>query len=339
MRKSSYKINFQLFAEPLREEDVELLNYVGLDAEGNPLVENNEEENQNGPLDINEESGVTPEIPDKLPDSEPGADAPAELLEGTEKETVNEKGNEPALTEQTPLILGKFKSQAELERAYQELQNLLGRKSNEISELRGRLQSAPEEASSDNDGLFDGISNEQILEGLAADPKKFLTELLSIAGEGTLVKAKSALKAEAERERYLKDFFDGNSDFADLREDFIVISDRVQDPEIALNAVRGMKIGNLENLFSDAVYLKRHLDSPGMKELFADVAIAEKLSDKLKQKIIDDYLKKAKASQSQVNLMTNELGSAPKTPPKKYNSINDVTEDAVSFLKELEKNK
>ncbi len=337
-----FKINFQLFAESqMSEEDIELLRYAGLDEDGNPLTNDNAEENQNGPLDINEEPNVTPEeMPDNLQDSQNGAVAPEELPKDAETDSLNNTGNEPALAEQTPLILGKFKNQAELERAYLELQNRLGRQSNEIGEMRRRLHQPPEEKiTSDNGGLFDGVSDEELLKSFSSNPKKFLQGVLDIAGTETLEKAKAELKAETERENYLKEFFADNGDFYDLKEDFIAISDKVKDPEIALHAVRGMKLGKLDNLFSDTSYLKKHIDSPGMKEILSDVSTVDKLSEKVKQKIIDDYLKKARASNSQVTLISNEAGSAPKTPPKKYNNIGEIKEDAVAFLKALEKNK
>ena len=339
--KHPYRINFQLFAEEWSDEEKELFQSLGLDADGNPIAEDNDEDNlTTDPLEINAGDLENPEtLPDNLSDITEGAEAP-EIPVNPENESVNSPNEEPALKEQTPLILGKFKNQAELERAYLELQNRFGRQSNELGEIRKHLKNSPEGgASAPVDELFGGLSNEDLLKSFSANPKKFLKEMLDIAGSETFAQAKEAIKAETERERYLKEFFEDNSDFEDLREDFVSISERVNNPEIALNAVRGMKLGKLDNLFSDTVYLEKHLDSPGMKAILSDVSVVERLSDKVKDKIIADYLKKVQESKSGVNLISNDAGALPKTPPKKYQSINDVTEDAVAFLKELEKNK
>ena len=338
--KQPYKINFQLFADEWSEDEKELFQSLGLDADGNPITKENAEDNPMDPLVINEDESVNPDNePDNLTASSEGAVSP-EVPVVPEDDSTNPSDEEPALQKQTPPILGKFKNQAELERAYLELQNRFGKQSNELGEIRKHLKHSTENVvPSPMDELFGGVSDEELMKGFSSNPKKFLKEMLDIAGSETLEKAKNAIREEAERERYLQEFFQDNSDFADLREDFIVISDRVSDPEIALNAVRGMKLGKLDNLFSDTVYLEKHLDSPGMKAILSDVTVIDRLSDKVKQKIISDHLKKVQASKSNVTLLSNDAGSLPKTPPKKYNSINDVTEDAVSFLKELEKNK
>ncbi len=335
--KTSFKIDFQLFAEKWSDEEVELFQSLGLDADGNPIAEGNDEDNPMDPLDINEGDTVTPDLnPDNLSASSEGAETP-EAPVVPEDDSLSSQ-EEPAFTEQTPLILGKFKNQAELERAYLELQNRFGKQSNEIGEIRRMLSHPPDEnASSDNGGLFSDIPKEQLMESFAADPHKFLKGIIEIAGTETLEKAKEAIRAETQREKFLEEFFGQNSDFSELRDSFIEISEQVKDPQIALNAVRGMKLGQLDNLFSDTSYLEKHLDSPGMKAIFSDVSVVERLSDKVKQKIIDNYLKKAKESRSNVNLISNDAGSLPKTPPKTYRNFNDMTEDAVSFLKELNK--
>lgn len=337
--KHPYKINFQLFAEEKwTEEELELFQSLGLDGDGNPIPDSHAEDKPTAPLNINNDETVTPDtVPDNLPQASEGADAPVSPVI-PENDSVNPPEEEPALQQQTPLILGKFKNQADLERAYLELQNLVGRQSNELGEIRRMLSHPPDAAPvSDNGGLFADIPKEKLMESFSADPHKFLQGMIEIAGAEALEKAKESIRTETQRERYLEEFFSENSDFSELREAFIEMSEQVKDPKIALNAVRGMKLGTLENLFSDTSYLEKHIDSPGMKAILSDVSVADRLSDKVKQKIISDYLKKVQESKSKVTLISNDAGNLPKTPPKKYQSFNDITEDAVSFLKELSK--
>ncbi|MBR5239919.1 MAG: hypothetical protein IKW04_05035 [Clostridia bacterium] len=344
--KEQFKINFQLFAEGLTEDDLELLRSFGLDEEGNALADDNDGDTQNGPQNINEESINPEETPDNLSESSTPDDEVSSNSDSDENANLNTPQEPEPAKEQTPLILGKFKNQAELERAYQEQQNFIGRQSTEIGELRSRLQGQPQPTSPTQNpspagepDLFSGLSNEQLLAAFSKDPKQFLKGLIDIANSDSIRQAKQALRYETEKEKYLNDFFQNNPDFEDMKDEFLAISDDIKNPEYAINIIRGRKLGNLGNLFSDTSYLKKHLDSDGMKEILSDVSIIDKLGEKVVQKIIDDNLKKVKANQSKVNLMTADAGSAPKTPPKKYQSLQDVTEDAVSFLKELEKNK
>lgn len=338
-----FKINFQLFAENWTEDDIALFQSMGLDENGEPIADD-DGDNQIGPYNINDEGmPVNPEDdPDNLPNpnnqnNPDEASALSNSVSDGETNLETSTVTEPA-TEQTPLILGKFKNQAELERAYQEQQNFLGRQSTEIGELRRQLnQTAQPKHPIAGDDIFGGVTNEQLLAAFSKNPKQFLTELIGIANSDTLNKAKQEIRYETEKEKYLKEFFENNPDFSDMKDEFLMISDEVANPEYAINILRGRKLGNLGNLFSDTTYLRKHLDSAGMQEILSDVSIIDKLGEKVVEKIIDNHLKKVKEGQSKVNLMTNDSGNLPKTPPKKYGNFNEMTEDAVSFLKELGK--
>lgn len=326
------RINFQLFAEH-SDTDIELMRAYGLDPDGNPLTEENNnvdaEDNPIGPPGINE----TPLTPENTDNSE--VDSQTQTLENPDDDPELTTERTPS-NEGTPLILGRFRNQEELERAYLEQQNFVGRQSNEIGELRRRLKvQNSQPVTAPTTGMFDGVSNDELLTSLTNDPKKFFEGLFGIAFADHSEKMKNEIFASVERDRFAERFLEDNGDFPELREEFYEISERIPDPQDALDAVRGRRLRNLDNIFSDTRYIAGHIQSPGMQSILSDVSIVQHLGDKVKERIISEYLSTLKKARSDVKLISDADGGTPATAPKHYDSFHDMTDDAVDYLKSL----
>lgn len=109
-------------------------------------------------------------------ESETG-DAEEGETEGTEDEDESDKPS---------LLAGKFKSQEDLEKAYVELQSLLGKKGAEEAEMRERLARLEGKFESFDDTeeeppWYEQYPKEKILEAFALDPGRFLHSIVTEA--------------------------------------------------------------------------------------------------------------------------------------------------------------
>lgn len=241
--------------------------------------------------------------------------------------------------ETTPLIGGKFKTYDDLLKAYNELEKYSGSQASQISELRkqvaggnGQGQETVPERTTQGD-MFGNVTNEQLSEFMIGHPKEFVEQIVN--------QLRNDVASMTEREntvnKYVDDFFSENSDIADYKDEFRELCNELNNPRYALEVIRGRKAGNLDELMANEDYVKRNLEGGKLNGFLNDESIYEKLGDNVKQKIIDDYVKSVKQSKSNASPISGETGYASKVPPKKYSDFTEMSDDAIEYLKELEK--
>jgi hypothetical protein len=330
-----FKINLQLFAEPTQpQEDInELLKaFDGMNG--------NSDDNQE-PLDTQEPpSGTTLESEEM--NLEGGENEPPS---GTTQEPSTQaepiETNEPPSGTTQELLLGKFKTVEDLEKAYQESQSLLGKQGSELGEYRKMLQNNQLNMGITNipnqsEDVFEQMDDEDLVNSFLTNPKGFLKGFLELS-KGEIVQS---TKAERERDEYIQKFFNDNSDINYLKNDFMELFEKTKDPELSLLAVRGKSTGNLDSLLKNESFVSKNFSNDNLKKLFENEnilnSIASNLPEKIKNDIIQEYVKTLKETKAPEMLGKNN-GSTAKLPPKQYSNFGEAFDDNVSFLKNYNK--
>lgn len=312
-------------------EELELLEAAGVNME-----DNNEEKQSN---DINTDNPQNNEDPNNI-----NADPQTAAVDNPDNSADNTQpqNNEPADAQTTPLILGKFKNVDELINAYTNLESYSGRQASQISELNQKLSAnvpangnspVPSQNTKITQDFFQNVTDEQLQDYMVSNPREFFNHLIS----DVVARARNEVNRDNSVNDYVNNFFNENPDMAGYIDEFKSLTEEIGNPEYALNIIRGKKAGNLNNLFADERFIQDNLNNGNLDSLLSDDKIASRLSNNVKQKIIDEYVKGLEASKSNVNLMNNSSGAISKLPPKSYGNMYEMHDDAVEFLKQLEK--
>lgn len=303
------------------EDELALFNEEGIDINTleNDITDDNSQ-NESRP-DINED---LPTAEEDNPENNADVEVPVD--------------NEPQ-KETTPLIGGKFKSYDDLLKDYNELERHSGNQASQINELRKQVggenpdnMPVPERITQED--MFGNVTDEQLSELIISHPKEFISQMMNVLKSDV----QSTVSKESTVNKYLDEFFSGNSDISEYSEEFKNLCSELNNPQYALEVIRGRKAGNLDELMANEEYVKKNLNGGKLDSFLNDESIYEKLGDKVKQKIIDDYVKNVKASKSNVSPLNSDTGYASKVPPKTYADFNEMRDDSINFLKELENN-
>ena len=313
-------------------EELELLEAAGFNTDDNSSEEENNDINTDNSAD---KSGNPDNI--KADPQTAAVDNPDNSADNTQPQN-----NEPANTQTTPLILGKFKSVDELINAYTNLESYSGRQASQISELNQKLSAnvpangnspVPSQNTKITQDFFQNVTDEQLQDYMVSNPKEFFNYLIN----DVVLRARNEVSRDNSVNDYVQKFFSDNPDMAGYIDEFKSLTEEIGNPEYALNIIRGKKAGNLTSLLSDERFIQDNLNNGNLDSLLSDDKIASRLSNNVKQKIIDEYVKGLEASKSNVNLMNNSSGAISKLPPKSYGNMYEMHDDAVEFLKQLEK--
>ncbi len=304
------------------EDELALFNEEGIDINTleNDITDDNSQ-NESRP-DINED---LPMAEEDNPENNADVEVPVD--------------NEPQ-EETTPLIGGKFKSYDDLLKAYNELERHSGNQASQINELRkqvggGSPNNTPVPERITQEDMFGNVTDEQLSELIISHPKEFISQMMNVLKSDV----QNTVSKESTVNKYLDEFFSGNSDISEYSEEFKNLCSELNNPQYALEVIRGRKAGNLDELMANEEYVKKNLNGGKLDSFLNDESIYEKLGDNVKQKIIDDYVKNVKASKSNVSPLNSDVGYASKVPPKTYADFNEMRDDSVNFLRELENNK
>ena len=180
--------------------------------------------------------------------------------------------------------------------------------------------------------MFGNVTNEQLQQFMLERPKEFIAQLLNELKRDT----KNIVSQENTVNKYIDEFFSENSDIELYRDEFKRLCTELGNPQYALEVIRGRKAGNLDELMANTDYVQKNLKDGHFNSLLSDENISSQLGEKVKQKIISDYIESVKKSKSDVSPLNSNTGYASKVPPKTYENFNDMRDDSIAFLNELE---
>ena len=315
--------------EKYTPEELELLEYEGVDVNS---------------LDNPQSNDITTDNPQNADLRDINTDLPAEGEDNPNNtsDNLDNLNNEPSTEKTTPLIAGKFKSYDDLIKAYSELERHLGTQTSTINELRKQVESktsqpdntttVPDNNRITQEDMFGNVTDEQLQQFMLERPREFISLLTNQINNNTM----NVVNRQNSVNKYVDEFFSENSDLASFTDEFKALSQELGNPQYALEIIRGRQAGNLDNLMNNTDYVQRNIKDGKFSSFLNDENISSQIGEKVKQKIINDYIESVKKSKSEVSPLNSNTGYASKVPPKTYENFNDMRDDSIAFLNELE---